>query len=84
MDSIPIVVLTGQVPTFMIGSDAFQEADATGITRPVTKHNFLIDSRESIAEVFKKAFKIATTGRPGPDLIDIPNHKKYDLRLLFY
>ena len=72
MDSIPMIVISGQVSRQYVGSDAFQEADATGITRPVTKHNFLIDSRESIAEVFKKAFKIATTGRPGPVLIDIP------------
>ena len=72
MDSIPMIVISGQVSRQYVGSDAFQEADATGITRPVTKHNFLVDSRESIAEVFKKAFIIATTGRPGPVLIDIP------------
>ena len=72
MDSIPIIVISGQVSRAHVGSDAFQEADATGITRPVTKHNFLIDTRESIAEVFKKAFMIATTGRPGPVLIDVP------------
>tara|TARA_Y100000996_G_scaffold145745_1_gene112182 strand:+ start:1411 stop:3174 length:1764 start_codon:yes stop_codon:yes gene_type:complete len=72
MDSVPMIIISGQVSRQYVGSDAFQEADATGITRPVTKHNFLIDSRESIAEVFKKAFKIATTGRPGPVLIDIP------------
>tara|TARA_Y100000817_G_scaffold312941_1_gene307891 strand:- start:276 stop:2003 length:1728 start_codon:yes stop_codon:yes gene_type:complete len=72
MDSIPMIVISGQVSRQYVGSDAFQEADATGITRPITKHNFLIDKRESIAEVFKKAFEIATTGRPGPVLIDIP------------
>ena len=72
MDSIPMIIISGQVSRQYVGSDAFQEADATGITRPVTKHNFLVDSRESIAEVFKKAFIIATTGRPGPVLIDIP------------
>ena len=72
MDSIPMIVISGQVSRQYVGSDAFQEADATGITRPVTKHNFLVDSRESIAEVFKKAFIIATTGGPGPVLIDIP------------
>ncbi|MAR77522.1 MAG: acetolactate synthase, large subunit, biosynthetic type [Gammaproteobacteria bacterium] len=72
MDSIPMIVISGQVSRQYVGSDAFQEADATGITRPVTKHNFLIDSRESIPEIFKKAFIIATTGRPGPVLIDIP------------
>ena len=72
MDSIPMIVISGQVPRAYVGSDAFQEADATGITRPVTKHNFLVDTRESIPEVFKKAFMIATTGRPGPVLIDVP------------
>lgn len=72
MDSIPMIVISGQVSRQYLGSDAFQEADAIGITRPITKHNFLVDSRESIAEVFKKAFIIATTGRPGPVLIDIP------------
>mgnify|MGYP001182480648 CR=1 FL=1 len=72
MDSIPMIIISGQVSRQYVGSDAFQEADATGITRPVTKHNFLVDSRESIAEVFRKAFIIATTGRPGPVLIDIP------------
>ncbi len=72
MDSVPMIVISGQVSRQYVGSDAFQEADATGITRPVTKHNFLVDSRESIADVFKKAFIIATTGRPGPVLIDIP------------
>ncbi len=72
MDSVPMIIISGQVSRQYVGSDAFQEADATGITRPVTKHNFLVDSRESIAEIFKKAFIIATTGRPGPVLIDIP------------
>ena len=72
MDSIPMIIISGQVSRQYVGSDAFQEADATGITRPVTKHNFLVDSRDSIADVFKKAFTIATTGRPGPVLIDIP------------
>jgi len=72
MDSVPMIIISGQVSREYVGSDAFQEADATGITRPVTKHNFLVDSRESIGEVFKKAFIIATTGRPGPVLIDIP------------
>ncbi len=72
MDSIPMVVLTGQVPTPFIGSDAFQEVDTVGITRPCVKHNFLIKRREDIAETFKKAFYIATSGRPGPVVIDIP------------
>ena len=72
MDSIPMIVISGQVSRQYVGSDAFQEADATGITRPICKHNFLINERESIAETFRKAFIIATTGRPGPVIIDIP------------
>ncbi|MEN8177038.1 MAG: acetolactate synthase 3 large subunit [Pseudomonadota bacterium] len=72
MDSIPMVVFTGQVPTPVIGSDAFQEADTIGITRPCVKHNFLVKRTEDLAETIKKAFYIATTGRPGPVLIDIP------------
>ncbi|MET0117358.1 MAG: acetolactate synthase 3 large subunit [Sedimenticola sp.] len=72
MDSIPMVVLTGQVPSPFIGSDAFQEVDTVGITRPCVKHNFLIKDVRDIAETFKKAFYIATTGRPGPVVIDIP------------
>ncbi len=72
MDSIPLVVLTGQVPTPVIGSDAFQECDTVGITRPCVKHNFLVKDRHKLAETIKKAFYIATTGRPGPVLVDIP------------
>ncbi len=72
MDSIPMIVISGQVSRQYVGSDAFQEADATGITRPICKHNFLINDRESIADTFRKAFIIATTGRPGPVIIDIP------------
>ncbi len=72
MDSIPLVVLSGQVPRPYIGSDAFQEVDAVGITRPCVKHNFMVRSTEELAEVLKKAFYIATTGRPGPVLVDIP------------
>ncbi|MCU7930437.1 MAG: acetolactate synthase 3 large subunit [Candidatus Thiodiazotropha sp. (ex Codakia rugifera)] len=72
MDSIPMVVLTGQVPTPVIGSDAFQEVDTVGITRPCVKHNFLVKRLEDLAETIKKAFYIATTGRPGPVVIDIP------------
>jgi acetolactate synthase-1/2/3 large subunit len=72
MDSIPIVALTGQVPTAMIGNDAFQEADTTGITRPVTKHNFIVKDPEELPTVMKKAFFIASTGRPGPVLVDLP------------
>jgi acetolactate synthase-1/2/3 large subunit len=72
MDSIPMVAITGQVPTSMIGSDAFQEADITGITRPITKHNFLVKDIRDLAMTIKKAFYIARTGRPGPVLVDIP------------
>ena len=72
MDSIPMVVITGQVPKHLIGNDAFQEVDSVGITRPVVKHNFLIGDVKDIATVFKKAFYVATTGRPGPVVIDIP------------
>jgi len=72
MDSIPMVVLTGQVPKPFIGSDAFQEVDTVGITRPCVKHNFLVESLDTLAETIKKAFYIATTGRPGPVVIDIP------------
>jgi acetolactate synthase-1/2/3 large subunit len=72
MDSIPMVVITGQVPTAMIGLDAFQEIDTVGITRPIVKHNFLVKNVEDLAMTLKKAFYIATTGRPGPVVIDIP------------
>jgi acetolactate synthase-1/2/3 large subunit len=72
MDSIPMVAFTGQVATSLIGNDAFQEADSTGITRPVTKHNYLIKNVEELAGVIREAFYIAKTGRPGPVLIDIP------------
>ena len=72
MDSIPLVVLTGQVPTPVIGSDAFQECDTIGITRPCVKHNFLVSDLSKLAETIKKAFFIATTGRPGPVVVDIP------------
>lgn len=72
MDSSPVIVFTGQVPTVLIGNDAFQEADIVGITRPCTKHNFLVKSTGELAETIKKAFYIATTGRPGPVLVDIP------------
>jgi acetolactate synthase-1/2/3 large subunit len=72
MDSIPMIVITGQVPKHLIGNDAFQEVDSVGITRPIVKHNFLINDVNDIAETFKKAFHVATTGRPGPVVIDIP------------
>ncbi|UCB45953.1 MAG: biosynthetic-type acetolactate synthase large subunit [Spirochaetota bacterium] len=72
MDSIPVVAITGQVPTAIIGNDAFQEADTTGITRPVTKHNFIVKDPNELTSVLKKAFHIAKTGRPGPVVVDIP------------
>ncbi|QQS54257.1 MAG: acetolactate synthase 3 large subunit [Candidatus Competibacteraceae bacterium] len=72
MDSIPLVVFSGQVPTALIGNDAFQEVDAVGITRPCVKHNFLVRDIKDLAETVKKAFYIASTGRPGPVLIDLP------------
>ncbi|MCR9108099.1 acetolactate synthase 3 large subunit [Marivita sp. XM-24bin2] len=77
MDSIPIVVLTGQVPTFMIGSDAFQEADTVGITRPCTKHNWLVKDTDKLAGVVHEAFHVATSGRPGPVLVDIPKDVQF-------
>jgi acetolactate synthase-1/2/3 large subunit len=72
MDSIPMIVFTGQVPVHLIGNDAFQESDTVGITRPITKHNYLIKEPHEIAQVIAEAFYIATTGRPGPVLIDLP------------
>jgi acetolactate synthase-1/2/3 large subunit len=72
MDSIPMVVITGQVATQFIGSDAFQEVDSVGITRPCVKHNFLVKNIEDLAKTLKKAFYVATTGRPGPVVVDIP------------
>ena len=72
LDSIPLVVFTGQVPTDLIGNDAFQEVDCIGITRPCVKHNFLVERVEDLAETIKKAFYVATTGRPGPVVVDIP------------
>ncbi len=72
MDSIPIVVLSGQVPTMLIGNDAFQEADIVGITRPCTKYNYLVKDVNDLANIIKEAFHIARTGRPGPVLIDLP------------
>jgi acetolactate synthase-1/2/3 large subunit len=72
MDSIPIVCLTGQVPTHLIGNDAFQEADTTGITRPATKHNYLVKNVDDLARVMHEAFYVARTGRPGPVVVDLP------------
>ncbi|MGI9419581.1 MAG: acetolactate synthase 3 large subunit [Geminicoccaceae bacterium] len=72
MDSVPIVCLTGQVPTHMIGNDAFQEADTVGITRPCTKHNYLVKSCDDVAKVMHEAFHVARSGRPGPVVVDLP------------
>lgn len=72
MDSIPIVIITGQVPTSLVGNDAFQEADIVGITRPCTKHNYLVKNIEDLPRTIKEAFYIASTGRPGPVLVDLP------------
>ncbi len=72
MDSVPMVAVTGQVPTSAIGNDAFQEADITGITRPITKHNYLVKNVDDLPRVMKEAFHIASSGRPGPVLVDVP------------
>src|SRR5437870_11327264 len=72
MDSIPIVCLTGQVPTHLIGNDAFQEADTTGITRPCTKHNYLVKDVGELARMLHEAFYVARSGRPGPVVVDLP------------
>lgn len=72
LDSIPLVCITGQVPTFLIGNDAFQEADTTGITRPCTKHNYLVKDVENLSNIIHEAFHVAHTGRPGPVVIDLP------------
>ena len=77
LDSIPLVVLSGQVPTFMIGTDAFQEADTIGITRPCTKHNWLVKDTEKLSETIHQAFHVASHGRPGPVLIDIPKDVQF-------
>jgi acetolactate synthase-1/2/3 large subunit len=77
MDSIPLVVLTGQVPTFMIGTDGFQEADTVGITRPCTKHNWLVKDTAKLSETIHQAFHVAMSGRPGPVLVDIPKDVQF-------
>ena len=77
MDSIPLVCITGQVPTHLIGTDAFQECDTTGITRPCTKHNWLVKNIKDLGKTIHKAFEIATTGRPGPVLVDIPKDVQF-------
>ncbi|MDC0437435.1 acetolactate synthase 3 large subunit [Pelagibacteraceae bacterium] len=78
MDSVPLVCISGQVPTHLIGTDAFQECDTTGITRPCTKHNWLVKNVNDLAEIMHKAFEIATTGRPGPVLVDIPKDIQFN------
>ena len=77
MDSIPLVCITGQVPTHLIGTDAFQECDTTGITRPCTKHNWLVKDIKNLSKTIHKAFEVATTGRPGPVLVDIPKDVQF-------
>ena len=71
-DSVPVVCLSGQVPRNMIGNDAFQEADTVGLTRPITKHNYIVLDRSDLGQSLKEAFHIASTGRPGPVVVDIP------------
>ena len=77
MDSIPVVCITGQVPTHLIGSDAFQECDTVGITRHCTKHNYLVRSIEDLPRVLHEAFYVAQHGRPGPVVIDIPKDVQF-------
>ncbi|MFT6169476.1 MAG: acetolactate synthase-1/2/3 large subunit [Celeribacter sp.] len=77
LDSIPLVVFSGQVPTFMIGTDGFQEADTVGITRPCTKHNWLVKDTDALADTIHQAFHVATSGRPGPVLIDLPKDVQF-------
>src|SRR6187397_3521845 len=77
MDSIPLVVITGQVPTHLIGSDAFQEADTVGITRACSKHNYLVKDVNDLARIIHEAFYVATTGRPGPVVVDIPKDVQF-------
>jgi acetolactate synthase-1/2/3 large subunit len=84
MDSIPMVIVTGQVPTHAIGQDAFQEVDTVGITRPCVKHNFLVKDIKDLAVTMKKAFYLAATGRPGPVLVDIPKDVQTARTAYFY
>jgi acetolactate synthase-1/2/3 large subunit len=77
MDSIPLVCITGQVPTTLIGSDGFQECDTVGITRPCTKHNWLVKDVNELAATIQEAFHVATTGRPGPVVVDIPKDVQF-------
>ncbi len=78
MDSVPLVCISGQVPTHLIGTDAFQECDTTGITRPCTKHNWLVKDVKDLEKTIHKAFEVATTGRPGPVLVDIPKDIQFN------
>ena len=78
MDSVPLVCISGQVPTHLIGTDAFQECDTTGITRPCTKHNWLVKDVNDLGKIIHKAFEVATTGRPGPVLVDIPKDIQFN------
>ncbi|MFW6270106.1 MAG: thiamine pyrophosphate-binding protein, partial [Bacillota bacterium] len=78
MDSAAVVAFTGQVPTSLIGTDGFQEVDIKGITTPITKHNFLVESVEELPRIIKEAFYLASTGRPGPVLVDIPKNVQQD------
>ena len=82
MDSIPIVCLTGQVPSHLIGTDAFQEADTTGITRACTKHNYLVKDVNQLSRIVHEAFHVARTGRPGPVVIDLPKDVQFARRHL--
>ena len=77
MDSVPLVCISGQVPTHLIGTDAFQECDTTGITRPCTKHNWLVKDIKDLSKILHEAFRVATTGRPGPVLVDIPKDVQF-------
>src|SRR5579862_9796513 len=77
MDSITLVCITGQVPTHLIGNDAFQEADTTGITRPCTKHNYLVKSVDDLCRVMHEAFYVASNGRPGPVVVDLPKDVQF-------
>src|SRR5919202_1433559 len=77
MDSVPVVCITGQVPTHLIGNDAFQECDTVGITRPCTKHNWLVNNVKDLARVLHEAFYVARTGRPGPVVVDIPKDVQF-------
>src|SRR5512138_551701 len=83
MDSIPMVCITGQVPTHLIGNDAFQECDTVGITRPCTKYNYLVKTIEDLPRVLHEAFEIAASGRPGPVVIDIPKDVQFATGIYF-